>query len=89
MPLNGVSLLHTPKCLQANTCTIAHHCEMSKGEKGEFEPRMELVGGQSSCGSFYPVADLRSENLRFNPTAQPIQDGWDPQTKRVKRRRPR
>lgn len=89
MPLNGVSLPDIPKCLKADTCKIAKHCEMPAGANGRtFLPRTDIVAGNPSCGDFYPVADLRGENLRFNPTNQPVQSGWDPMTKRVKRRRP-
>ena len=84
MPLGAPKLEDMPQCMDS-TCPIRMHCEVPKGLAGK--GIMQFNFTTRSCDWFYPVADLRGECLRNNTSNQPVQDRWDPMTKRVKRRR--
>lgn len=70
------------KCVSMD-CRTRALCEMPKGE---LEAK-EFLKGQAhdsvECDHFYPVADLRGENLRDNPK---LHKQFSPGTRRIRRR---
>lgn len=88
MALNDPNYKTLQHCTRVD-CPIDKHCEMPKGQGEKIAPTVQNTLPNLGCDYFYPVADLRGEGLRFNPSNQPVQSGWDPQTKRIKRRRQR
>lgn len=62
----------------SEACVCKAHCEMPKGE---LAPKSFLYG--TDCDHFYPVKDLRSENLRDNPK---LHKQFSPGTRRIRRK---